>query len=115
MKPAVPIAFAALLAGCGQAAPDFRALPGQGNFAMVVARGADPASFPALAKAKCGAAVRCSVFAWDDAASAATALPMTDREIKSEVFAYALNRDSGFERSLWNCTVTPRANREECL
>jgi hypothetical protein len=104
------------IAGCGQAdKADFRRLGGTGNYVMVVAKGSDPASWPALAKAKCGEAQQCTVLAWDDPAKAATALPLTDPEAAAQVFNYSLNRLTGLERPLWNCRAYPRANRAECM
>jgi hypothetical protein len=52
---------------------------------------------------------------WTDSTKAAASLPMSDAEAASEVFSYSLNRQSGEERSLWNCKVTPRPNRDECM
>jgi hypothetical protein len=103
------------LAGCGSGAPEFRSMRGLNNYAMIVTNGTDPASLPELAKAKCGQVDQCSVYAWRDAASAATALPMTDRDVAAEVFSYSINRNSGFEQALWNCRVYPPPSKAECL
>ena len=114
MRLLIAIAGAAILAGCGDQ-PEFRPLAGQGNFAMVVPPGTDPATFAQLAKAKCGRAAQCAVYAWTDAASAATGFPITDAEAASLAFSYSLNRATGFEQALWDCRRFHRPDRGECL
>lgn len=104
---------------CGEAGPpkpEFRELPGRDNYVMIVDPAVDVATYPALAKEHCGTAQQCTVLGWNDAAKAATALPMTDLEAASQVFSYSVNRISGHEQSLWNCKVYPRpAKGSECM
>lgn len=104
-----------LYSAMAPAKPEFRSMKGLNYFAMIVPEGTDPGTFPALAKERCGEADICSVYAWPDDASAARALPMTDREVSTRLFAYDINRNSGLEQSLWNCRIYPRANKEDCL
>jgi hypothetical protein len=116
MKRIIGAGLLLALAACGsKLEPEFHALPGMNNYVMIIPEGTDPASLPALAKAHCGTAAQCSVYGWRDKTSAPTALPMTDRELASELFAYDINRTSGLDRALWNCKVYPRNDKSECL
>lgn len=126
---AIAVGLALALSGCGenQAAkspqaeavakplPEFIQLPGLDNWAMIVPAGAAPNDFTLWAKDQCGAAAICGVYAWSDKAAAARALPMTDPEAASMVFSYGLNRNSGFEQSLWNCEAFPQPEPDRCL
>lgn len=125
------IGLAVLLGGCGAgseggegkgtqtpdggAAPEFIAMRGENLWAMVLPQGADPAQFPVWAKERCGAAAFCKVFAWTDKASAARAMPLTDAELSALAFSYGLNRDTGFEQALWDCTRFAQADTARCL
>jgi len=95
--------------------PEFIELSNLGEWAMILPAGADPASFTGWAKKRCGAAPICGVQAWGDRASAARAMPMTDTEVASRAFSYRVNRNTGFEQSLWNCEQFPRPDRANCL
>ncbi len=118
------IASALVLAACGSQ-PDtkqgpvpvdaeFRQLPGQNRFTMII-----PANLPAdrwkeVAKQKCGPVEFCQVFAWTDPAEASQTFPMTDRELKALAFSYGVNRNTGHEHAVWDCDRFKRENSEEC-
>lgn len=105
-----------LIAGCQQAPQaEFRTMPGRGNYAMIIPAGVTADAMPALAKAQCGTKSQCSVYGWRSTEDAASAIPMTDRELASQIFAYNLNRETGFERSLWDCALYPRSSSSDCL
>lgn len=80
----------------------------------VVPNDADPASFPDLARDACGANEVCQIGLWNDESFAPRGFPMTDREVEAKVFQYNVNRNTGFERSLWNCDVYPQTEQANC-
>jgi len=68
-----------------------------------------------LAKKECGTREFCKVLVWDTPSNAATAFPMTDTEVSSQIFAYSVNRASGFEQSMWDCEKYHRDDKNQCL
>jgi hypothetical protein len=115
MRGAAMVGLVLALAACGgSSSPEFRQMPGQSVYAMIVPKGADPATLPALAKGQCGTAPQCNVYGWPEGAAAA-ALPMTDQEAAALLFSYSLNRSTGYEQAVWNCRVYPRRDRAECM
>lgn len=102
------------LAGCSDA-PRFTTMNGFSNYSMVIPEEMVADQVLAAAKDRCGTASHCTVLGWADPAKAARGLPMTDAEAAAQVFSYSLNRTTGYEQTLWRCTVYPRPNRDECL
>lgn len=119
MRTGLVLLAAGLVAGCGAAndksAAEFIDLGGIGNYAMVASKAVPADQLVDLAKDKCGQEPMCSVHGWNDKALAPRALPMTDAEVMAQVFSYTVNRNSGFERALWNCKVYPRADADQCM
>lgn len=95
--------------------PEFRTIPGLGNFAMIIPPALDPATLFELAKDHCGSERICSVYGWTESGNVARAMPMTDAEFAALRFQYSVNRNSGFEKALWDCEMWPRENKDECL
>jgi hypothetical protein len=87
---------------------------GPGFYAVAVQPNADPASFTDLAGMKCLDAENCMVGIWKQGAEPTT-LPFTESQIKDQVFAYAINRKTGFERLAWDCSIYPNTPRDKCL
>lgn len=96
-------------------APAFRDLPGLNNFVMIIPAGLPADRFRDAARDKCGSADMCQVWAWLDAADAARAIPMTDREVASLAFSYSVNRSTGHEQTVWDCDRFPRSSGAECM
>jgi hypothetical protein len=94
--------------------PEFRALPGLNNWAMIIPADVPSDNWRSAAREKCGSAGFCAVYGWDNATDAGQSLPMTEREVSSQIFSYSVNRTTGFEQSLFDCTRVERKNREEC-
>lgn len=92
-----------------------RQIGGDGMFGMIVEPNSDPDGWRAEAKAQCIGQSVCKVFVWTDAAEAATALPMTDREVEKQAFSYGINRNTGYDQALWDCDRFPRSNKSECM
>ena len=87
---------------------------GSGFFTVAVQPNADPASFADLAGMKCLDIDKCMVGIWRDGEVPAT-LPFTEAQIKAQIFAYAINRETGFERVAWDCSRYPNTPRENCM
>ena len=100
--------------GAAASEPEFRELPGMNNWVMIIPSTLAADQWRAAARAKCGAAEFCQVFGWTDPAEAAQALPMTDRELKAQAFSLSINRTSGNDQTLFDCTRFPRDDRSEC-
>ena len=94
--------------------PEFRELPGQNRFVMILPDEADPGRWKLVAKDKCGAVDFCQIFAWTDAVEAPQTFPMTDREVETMAFSYSVNRNSGHEQALWDCDRFARDRADEC-
>lgn len=57
----------------------------------------------------------CFLFIWEQGTNAAKRVPMTDKQLKSLLVSYTLNRYTGLNRLLWNCTYFPDTPKEQCL
>lgn len=116
----------ACLAGCNAAptnqsnetsasAPTFRAIAGDGVFAMIIPAEIVADQLATAAREQCGQREFCQVHGWLSDSDAARAMPMTDREVSTQAFQYAHNRSTGFEQRLWDCGRWPRQSKDECL
>lgn len=118
---AIVVAWVLALAACdGQVAepnapePEFRSLPGLNNWAMIIPADLPSDEWRAAARDQCGSADFCGVYGWANPTDAAQSLPMTDREVAAQIFAYSVNRTTGFEQALFDCTRVEPENRDEC-
>lgn len=93
----------------------FTAMQGDDLHAMTFPAGADPTEIAEAAREKCTQASICSVYGWAEGGQVAGALPMTEREAATLAFQYSLNRNTGLDRTLFDCARFPRTNRSECL
>ncbi len=100
---AIFVSCALTLAACdGQVAeldaskPEFRALPGLNNWAMIIPANIPSDEWRAAARKKCGSADFCGVYGWDNQTDAAQSFPMTDSEVASQIFSYSVNRTTGY-------------------
>ncbi len=96
-------------------APQFFEMPGLATYAMIIPANMAADAIEPATKEKCGSNAMCDVFAWAGRSSAARALPMTDAEAAALKFHYKLNRNTGFEQSLWNCATYPQPDHANCL
>lgn len=79
------------------------------NYSAIIDPGADPLAIERLAREHCAPKAICTVYAWSGADDRAQALPMLERERKALAFRYDVNRETGFERSAWDCSRFKRA------
>lgn len=94
--------------------PTFRSIA-RDMFAMSFDERVDPNVLPEAARAHCGSKQFCTVMGWVEAEYAPRGFPLTDREASRQVFAYSVNRSSGFEQVLWDCRRWRRATTSECM
>lgn len=87
---------------------------GPGFFVVAVQPNADPASFENLAGLKCIDLDNCMVGFWKQGKEP-TALPFSEAQIKAQIFAYAVNRETGFRRVAWDCATYPATPRKDCM
>ncbi len=87
---------------------------GPGFFVVAVQPHADPATFEDLAGLKCLDVDNCMVGLWKQGEEP-TALPFTEAQIKAQLFAYAVNRETGFKRVAWDCASYPATPRKDCI
>ena len=99
----------------GETAP-FTASAGDGDsFFVTLPWGVQPELYPTIAAKACGERKACRFSAWSDAAKTPTAAPLTTDQVAAMAFSYLRDRDTGVERTLWNCTRYPRPDRRQCM
>jgi hypothetical protein len=87
-----------------------------GNFTVItVSRADDGKRFADQARYICGDKSFCKVGIWTDPDLMPRGFPMTDREVAGQAFMYSLNRDTGFEQTLWRCDWYPQSDPDHCL
>ena len=85
------------------------------SFLVTLPAGIPPELWPQLAATACGDRPQCRFSAWADRAKTATTLPLAPQQIAAMSFAYLRDRPAGLERTLWNCQLTPRPQRSQCM
>nr|WP_241769015.1 cell wall hydrolase [Sphingomonas melonis] len=78
-------------------------------------KGVMPDLYPAVAMKACGERKACRFSGWTEAAATPAATPLTTEQVAAMAFSYWRDRDAGIERPLWNCTLTKRADRRQCM
>jgi hypothetical protein len=84
-------------------------------FAANAPDGVSPDKWPSMAKARCGAAAFCQVYIWEAGTSLPGAMPFTGPEVAGIRYRYAINRNTGYEESLWDCKTMPQPDPITCL
>jgi hypothetical protein len=77
------------------------------TYAAHVPIGASPELMTAWSRDLCEGESFCQVLGWKDASLMASAMPMTDREVNGLSFSYSLNRTTGNDKAVWDCTAWP--------
>ncbi|MFK4792341.1 cell wall hydrolase [Sphingobium sp. ZW T5_29] len=88
--------------------------PGAKSFLVELSRDSQPDNWPTMAQTFCAGRPECRIMAWR-AGNAPSRLPLTGDQMESMTFAYIHNAATGLQRSLWNCTQSPRASAGECM
>ena len=72
-------------------------------------------SFVTVAKAACGDRPFCRVLVWTDPKNAAMTLPLTTQQVAALSYSYTRNRQFDLDKSLWDCTLFPHPDRQQCM
>lgn len=86
----------------------------RGWFTVLIPEGATRSDLEKAAKEACREHPICHVAGWRSPENMPSKLPMLEREVDAQAFDYALNRNTNFERTLWDCKVYPEA-KGQCL
>ncbi|WP_336970081.1 cell wall hydrolase [Sphingobium aromaticiconvertens] len=89
--------------------------PGARSFLFELGRGTSPDSWPALAETFCAGRSECRLMGWRASDGAPGRFPLNPAQIETMAFSYIHNADSGLQRALWNCALTPRADKRQCM
>ena len=63
----------------------------------------------------CGNKPICFVSFWVEGTEPPKTLPMTDRHADTMAANWGYNRNTGFQKLLWNCQMFPGSPKEECM
>jgi spore germination cell wall hydrolase CwlJ-like protein len=85
------------------------------SFLLTLPRGLPADFWPTMAVKACGDRVYCKVLAWTDASRTPGSLPLSPAQIGSLSFSYLRDRADGYEKTLWNCRETKRADPLQCM
>lgn len=90
-------------------------VPGEpDSFTALLTDGA-PESYPAVARAACGARPKCKFLGWTDRTMLPGGTAMTPVQMAGMSFSYLRDKDAGLERELWNCREFPRTGPGLCM
>lgn len=85
------------------------------TYAILVEPGSNGEALATEARKLCGDSTFCQVSGWTDDQLRARGFPFTDREAAGVVFSYNVNRNTGYDRPLWDCRVFTGIGPEQCL
>jgi hypothetical protein len=85
------------------------------TFIVIVAPEVAADDLPALALLNCGERAYCKFMAWNNAAKAPKALPLSQAEMAAMSFSYFRNRATNYDKPLWNCAVFQRPIPQQCM
>jgi hypothetical protein len=89
--------------------------PGARTFLFELGRGTTPESWPSLAQTFCAGRPECRIMGWRAGLAPPNALPLSTAQIDAMAFAYIHNATTGLQRALWNCALTPRPDKRDCM
>ncbi|VXD02160.1 cell wall hydrolase [Sphingomonas sp. 8AM] len=91
------------------------AIAGEPDSFTALLSGGAAESYPAVAKAACGARPRCKFLGWTDRTMLPNGAAMTPVQMAGMSFSYLRDKDAGLERELWNCREFPRTGPGLCM
>lgn len=91
-----------------------RLAPQPGTYFLQLEDRAFAGNFAISALAVCKSKTTCQVYGWTDPADIADHLPLTDGQRAKLSFYYVRSAD-GSDKALWNCSLTPRKNPDQCM
>ena len=90
-------------------------VPGEPDSVTALLTGGAADSYPATAKAACGARPKCKFLGWTDRAMLPRGTAMTPEQMANMSFSYLRDQNAGLERELWNCREFPRTGPGLCM
>jgi hypothetical protein len=118
MKSALILIVSIALGSCGsppaEYAPSFKPIAND-MLATVVDPARSRTKIEADMRKACEGKQFCAVFGWTDPIKAASAMPMTDREAAAVAVTLSINRASGLDQILWDCTKFAGLKPDSCL
>lgn len=84
-------------------------------FLLLLPAGQPADAYKAIALHACGIRAHCQVMGWTDPSLVATTLPLAPEQVATLAFSYLRDRPSGYEKALWNCQTTRRADPKQCM
>ncbi|MBO9575181.1 MAG: cell wall hydrolase [Sphingobium sp.] len=89
--------------------------PGGNGFIMTLDKGGDPTRYAEAAQRLCAGRAQCRLLAWTDTAAAPKGFPIAEASQPSMSFSYIRVKESGLERTLYNCSEFPATPRIKCM
>lgn len=88
---------------------------GGNGFVMMLDKGGDPARYAEAAARICAGRTQCRLLAWTNPRETPQAFPVAESSLGSMSFSYIRMKESGLERTLFNCDEFPSAPRIQCM
>lgn len=85
------------------------------NAFVVLVDARTPDTLPALAQRACGERPKCKLLGWIDSRLIPSSMTMSPQQYQSMGFSYLRDRQTGYDRALWNCGQFPRAVPAQCM
>jgi hypothetical protein len=85
------------------------------SFFIRIDKAGDSAQLAISAAQTCSSRDYCKVIGWADAAMVPKGSDINDAQQAAIAFSYLRNREQGFEKALWNCTIFPRLDKRQCM
>ena len=84
-------------------------------FAVLIPAASAPDQVEVSARKLCEGATRCTVLGFTEKSLMPTAMPMTEREAAGQIYGYSLNRETGMDESLWDCSSFVGVDPSRCM
>lgn len=84
-------------------------------FLITIDPGLTPDQWGDFAAFSCGDRPYCKVIGWTDRLHTARHLPLEPFQSAAMAFSYLRDRANGYEKALWNCSVYPRSDAQQCM
>ncbi|MCW2338780.1 hypothetical protein M2337_003013 [Sphingobium sp. B2D3A] len=89
--------------------------PGGTGFVMTLDPGGDPARYADAAARLCAGRAQCRLLAWTSDKATPRSFPVAETSLASMSFSYIRMKDSGIERTLYNCDEFRDVPRVNCM